>query len=190
WRECFRLGGQRAAVIGGLLAAIHGPFLWANARGEYSESLLVVLVLLLFVDLASGDGALPGWRAALWPSIALLASFGQGLLLWAGFVVYVASLALLRAAWRRPAEAFRAVFLAIAPLAPSLAWLIAAQAVLFAGGATLATDLGPVGSVFTNVRRLTTGYGSEAQPFMIAGPREALYVYADFAVWPTLALVA
>src|SRR5262249_46469288 len=77
-----------------------------------------------------------------------------------------------------------------APLAPSLAWLIAAQAVLFAGGATLATDLGPVGSVFTNVRRLTTGYGSEAQPFMIAGPREALYVYADFAVWPTLALVA
>jgi len=190
YRESEALGGRRAALIGGFLAAIHGPYLFANARGEYSESLLIVLVLLLFHDLATNDGALPRWRAALWPALALLTYFGKGLIVWAAFVSYVASLAALRAVWRRPAEALRTAGLVVAPLLPSLVWLIAAQVALFGGGATLTTDLGTVDSVFTNVRRLTTGYGSEAQRFMVAGPREALYVYANFSVWPTLALLA
>jgi hypothetical protein len=189
YRENGALSGRRAAAIGGFLAAIHGPYLFANARGEYSESLLVVLVLLLFHDLATADGALPRWRSAVWPATALLTYLGKGLVVWAAFALYVASLAALRAVGRRPASAGRAAALVVLPLLPALAWLLAAQVALFGGGATLATDLGTVGSVFTNVRRLTTGYGSEAQPFMVAGPREALFVYGAFAVWPTLALL-
>ncbi len=191
-REAGALGGRLAGAIGGFLAAVDGPYLFANARGEYSESLLVVLVLLLLGDLRRAEGALPGMRAAVWPCLALLAYFGKGLVIWAAFSTYVLLLLALRR-WLRMAthgEGLRAMVLVVAPLVPALVWLLAAQAVLFGAGGTLATDLGPVGSVWTNLRRLTVGYGREAQPFMVGTWSDALFVYTRFDVWPTLAILA
>ena len=192
WREAEALGGRAAAVTGGFLAAVHGPYLFANARGEYSESLLVVLVLLLLRDLRRSDGALPGLRAATWPALALLAYLGKGLIVWAAGTAYLVLLLALRT-WLGSGsreEAARAAGLIALPLLPSLAWLLAAQAVLFRGGHAVVTDLGPVESVWTNVRRLTLGYGTEAQPFMVGSAWDALYVYTRFDVWPTLSLLA
>ena len=162
WREAEALGGRAAAVTGGFLAAVHGPYLFANARGEYSESLLVVLVLLLLRDLRRADGALPGLRTASWPALALFAYLGKGLVVWAAYAVYVVLLLVLRA-WLGGAgreEAGRAAALLALPLLPPLVWLFAAQAVLFRGGHAVVTDLGPAESVWTNVRRLTFGYGT------------------------------
>jgi hypothetical protein len=186
------VAGTRAAFVAGLLAAIHSPFVYAAARGEYSESLFTVLVLLLLVDLYDG-GAHPPTRAMIWPAIGLLAYFGKGLLLWLGYVAY------LGVAWlvgRRPSQgaatssAGRSLVLAVLPLLPSLAWLEGAQLTLFRRGAAMTTDLGPVSSVWTNVLRLTVGYGSSAQQFMVSSWHDALFVYTRFDVWPTMALVA
>ncbi len=191
YRECFALAGRRAAAIGGFLAAVHGPYLFANARGEYSESLLVVLVLLLLRDLRVADGALPSLRAALWPALALLTYLGKGLLIWAAFALYVTLLTALRAlaGARSGGEVLRASGLVVLPNVAAFVWFVAAQAALFASGATLVTDLGPVDNIWTNLRRLTTGYGSEAQRFMVGDWKDALFVYTDFDVWPTLALL-
>ncbi len=191
-RESGALAGRRAAAVGGFLAAVHGPYLFANARGEYSESLLVVLVLLLLRDLRRAGGALPSFACASWPALALLTYLGKGLIVWAAFAVYVVLFAGLRA-WcgpRRRQEALRAAGLVALPLMPALAWLVTAQAVLFPPGKALVTDLGRVDSVWSNLHRLTAGYGSEAQTFMVGSWRDALYVYTDFDVWPTLALLA
>src|SRR4030095_17131493 len=73
------LGGRRAAVVGGFLAAVDGPYLFANARGEYSESLLVVVTLLTLGELRRAGGDLPRMRTTLWLALALLAYFGKGL---------------------------------------------------------------------------------------------------------------
>jgi hypothetical protein len=192
YREAEALGGRAAAVVGGFLAAVHGPYLFANARGEYSESLLVVLVLLVLRGLRLAGGSLPALRAATWPAMALLAYLGKGLIVWAAYaacvVLLLASRAWLGSAGRE--EAGRAAALVAAPLLPSLLWLVAAQLVLFRTGQAVVTDLGPVESVFTNVRRLTLGYGTEAQPFMVGSARDALWVYTEFDVWPTLAMLA
>ncbi len=192
WRECGALAGRRAAAIGGFLAAVHGPYLFANARGEYSESLLVALVLLLLGDLRLAGGALPSWRAAAWPALALFTYLGKGVLVWAGYALYVALLYVLRARAgpRSQVEVHRVLSLVVLPLLPSLVWLLAAHIALFGAGATVVTDLGPVDTIVTNLRRLTTGYGSEAQRFMVGRPVDALFVYTDFDAWPTLALLA
>jgi hypothetical protein len=196
-REAGALGGRLAAAIGGFLAAVDGPLLFANARGEYSESLLVVLVLLLLRDLRKAGTELPGIRAALWPTLALLAYFGKGVVVWAAFSAYVLLLLAVRRWLGRATNGevrthgeVRAAALVLAPLAPPLAWLVAAQAVLFGAGGTLTTDLGAVGSVWTNLRRLTLDYGREAQPFMVGTWSDALFVYTRFDVWPTLAVLA
>ncbi|HEY7515373.1 MAG TPA: hypothetical protein VIC87_12890 [Vicinamibacteria bacterium] len=192
YREAEALGGRAAALLGGFLAAVHGPYLFANARGEYSESLLVVLGLLVLRDLRRSGSSLPGFRAAAWPALALLAYLGKGLVLWAAYSACVALLLAARA-WAgtmSPRDAVRGAALVALPLLPSLAWLAAAQVLLFRAGHPVVTDLGPVDSVWTNLRRLTLGYGTEAQPFMVGSARDALWVYTDFDVWPTLGLLA
>ena len=196
------LYGPRAALVGGVLAAVGSPFLFANARGEYSESLLVPLVLLLYRDLRRVNRGAPPPSSAVWVALALLTYLGKGALVWAGFVLVLCLLWLVGRTTRRdravassdtPEAAplgFRLIALGVAPLLPTAAWLLLAQWILFSDGHPLTTDLGPVDDVWTNGLRLTIGYGSEAQRFMVAGWREALFVYRDFAAWPTLTLLA
>ncbi len=191
YREAEALGGRAAACVGGFLAAVHGPYLFANARGEYSESLLVVLVLLTLRELRRSGSSLPGLQAATWPALALLAYVGKGLVVWAAFATCVVLLLASRV-WRGAAsraDSGRVAALLAVPLVPSFAWLVAAQLVLFRAGQPLVTDLGPVESVWTNLRRLTLGYGTDAQPFMVGSVGDALWVYTQFDVWPTLALL-
>jgi hypothetical protein len=184
------VAGVRAALIAGLLAAVHSPFVYAAARGEYSESLFTVLVLLLLADLYAA-GSQPPARAMLWPGLGVLAYFGKGLLLWLGYAAYLGAAWLVgRRASRNGPSAARTLAHAVLPLLPSVLWLLGAQLALFGRGTTVTTDLGPVHSVWTNVARLTVGYGSSAQQFMVSSWRDALFVYTRFDVWPTMALIA
>jgi hypothetical protein len=130
---------------------------------------------------------------ALWPGLALLTYLGKGLVIWGAYSLYLGLLWALSKARRfevRTLSLHRTTALVLAPLVPTAIWLGLAQATLFSANQLLLTDLGPVPDVLTNVRRLTLGYGNEAQGFMVASWREALYVYTDFAAWPTLCLVA
>jgi len=196
FRLAGRYHGPRAAVYGGTLAAVASPYLFASARGEYSESLLVPLVLLLYADLRQARGGAPPPRAAFWVALALLTYLGKGALVWGGYTLALGLFWLLGRV--RPADPSAtpplgwrpAVWLVTAPLLPTIAWMLLAQQTLFGNGQRLDTDLGPVGDVWTNGLRLTVGYGTDVQRFMVAGPREALFVYRSFAAWPTLALVA
>jgi hypothetical protein len=194
WRAAGRLRGARAAWLAGLLYATADLLVFTSARGEYAESLLAPLLLLLVKDLLPRpDGEPIPLRSALWPALLLFTYLGKGLVCWGAYAFYLALLQLLgqRRLLERPRSTpGRTALLIVLPLLPSLAWLAAAEHALFASGGALVTDLGPVRSVWENVWRLTGGYGSEAKAFMVAGWKDSLYVYRDFAVWPTLALLA
>jgi len=188
-----RLAGRRGALLAGVLYALQSPLVVVNARGEFAESLLAPLALLLLHDLARrpGGGPIP-MRAALWPALALFTYFGKGLVLWGSYTFFLIALFWLdrRARAANSMSLGRTTALIFAPLVPSLAWLLAAQRALFRGGARIVTDLGPVASVADSVRLLTLDYGTGPTRFMAAGWKEALYVYTDFRVWPSLALLA
>jgi hypothetical protein len=192
WRAGARLAGRRGAFLAGLLYALLSPLIVVNARGEFAESLLAPLALLILLDLQRPpDGGPIRIRAAVWPALALFTYFGKGLVLWGSYAVFLSALFLLDCS--RPGKAKRAgrtAALILAPLLPSLGWLLGAQRALFRDGAPVLTDLGPVASVAECVRRLTLEYGTGPTRFMAAGWRDALFVYSDFRVWPTLALLA
>jgi hypothetical protein len=197
------LHGGRAAIVAGVLAAVSSPYLFANARGEYSESLLVPLVLLLYRDLTAARASSLSPRSALWVALCLFTYLGKGVVIWAAYTVCVGLLCLVARGFGprssgslgsfRRATSFswlRALVLIAVPLLAPAGWLVLAQWALFRTGEPLLTELGPVRDVWTNVRRLTLGYGVETQASMVAGWREALYVYTDSAAWPTLCLIA
>ena len=193
---CCRLGarlrGRRGALLAGVLCALQSPLIVVNARGEFAESLLVPLALLLLLDLQRpAEGGPIRLRAALWPALALFTYFGKGLLLWGSYALFLTAVFWLDRARPEKANGFgRTVGLMLAPLLPSLLWLLGAQRALFRDGAGVVTDLGRVSSVAESVRRLTLDYGTGPTRFMAAGWREALFVYTDFSVWPSLALLA
>ncbi len=188
-----RLFGLRAAWFSGLLYAVMSLMLYTNGRGEFAESLMAPLLILLLWDLLPrGDGGPIPLRAALWPCLIFLTYFGKGMLTWGAYALFLGVTWILdrllasepRLTWRR------LLALAGLPPLPSLLWMAAAQRELSAAGEPLLTDIGPVGSVWAMTWNLTAGYGTAVKEFMVAGWREALYLYTDFRIWPVLAFLA
>ncbi len=186
-----RLSGPGAAWWSGALYAVASVMVYTNSRGEFSESLIAPALLALLLDLQPReDGAAPRYRALVWPMLILLLYLGKGIVVWATYAVYLAVLWLLARDGRVRTRAFGANRLALLvgfPLLPPLAFLTAADALLFRGGARVVTEIGPIASVWDNVRALTLGYGAEVKSYMVAGWGEALYPFTDFETWPVLA---
>lgn len=191
FRAAARIAGARAGWFSGLLMAAMSAMLYTNARGEFSESLIAPVMILLLLDLLPRQGVGgPPLRAALWPALILFTYAGKGLLVWG---VYAGAVVAVFATTNRALEATslaRIALLILLPLLPSLTWLVAADSIVFGGGSPVLTDVGPVGSVWELIRVLTIGYGTEVKTFMVGSWRAALYPYTDLDVWPLLALVA
>jgi hypothetical protein len=187
-----RLSSPRAGWIAAWLVAAASPLVYTNARGEFAESLLVPLALCLLCDLLPSPRPVP-LRAAVWPALALLAYLGKGLLLYAAYALLLLALCALTLAGRLPAQRCRprrlCALLAL-PLMPTLLFLAVGQLVLFGGPGPVVTDVGPVGSLWELLTRLTFGYGSLVREDMVGGPAEVLFVYRDLGVWPSCALLA
>lgn len=185
---------HRVGLVAALLVAVASPMVFTNARGEFAESLLVVLALQLLRDLApNASGRAIPTRAMLWPALALFTYLGKGLLLYGAYALYLTALfvlGLLRPAFAGRLAVRRLGLLLAGPLVLPGAFLIAAQSVAFTGVPSLMTDVGPVGSVWEAIHRLTLGYGSTVKADMVGSPLDALYVYRDFGVWPTTTLLA
>ncbi len=193
YRAAQRLGGARSAWFAGLLYAVGDLILYTNSKGEFAASLIGPLALALLLDLLPRpDTTKPRVRIALWPALVLLSYFGQGVILWGSYAVYLGC-SYVTTRLRNQDETrggfFPMVGLILLPLVPSLIWMLAAQAILFDTGSPLLTDIGPVSSIWEQVSKLTWGYGTVVKPYMVGGWRDALYVYTDFKVWPTLALI-
>lgn len=188
-----RAGGSRAGLFAGLLQAAMSVVLYANGRGEFSESLLAPLLVLLLLDLLPcPDGGPVPWRAALWPALILFTYAGKGALVWAAYAFALALVWLLGRLGRVDRSRVttpRLLWMAAAPWVPTILWMLAANTVVFGRGPVL-TDLGPASSIWQVFRMLTIGYGVETKTFMVGGWLSALYVYTDFEVWPLLAVVA
>jgi hypothetical protein len=186
--------GRRAAALAGLIVATGGPFVYTNALGQFSESLLVPLLLVLLCDLVRvpPGNALPGIRTALWPSLMLLTYLGKGLLVYAAYALtLVLSVVFLSESARGMRTHVPRLFaLLVLPVIPSAIWLGCAQVVTFGGAREMRTDWGSIHNVAEAVVALTLGYGSQVKGFMTGRPWDALYVFRDPAVWPTLDLLA
>jgi hypothetical protein len=194
YRAGMRLAGARVAGLAAFLYAVLDPLVYTNARGEFSESLLAPLCLLILLDLmpAPEERAVP-LRVAVWPALALLTYLGKGLLVWGAYALCLGLLWLLGSAGLarpRRLRGGRALLLGLSPLAPALLWLVAANTVVFGRGAALETDVGPVSSVWELAGKLTFGYGSAVKTTLVATPGDALYLYGNFDVWPTTTLLA
>jgi len=194
FRAGHRLFNARAAWFTGLLFGVMSLMLYTNSRGEFAASLFIPVLLLLLLDLQPADEGAPiPLRAALWPAIILFAYFGYGLPVWGAYALYLVLAWLLGRLGRMPAGRLglgRLAALILLPLLPSVAWMLAAQATLFEPGTRLLTDIGPVSSIWESVRKLTIGYGTEVKSFMVSGWMDALYIFRDFRIWPTLCLLA
>jgi hypothetical protein len=188
-----RLFGPRAAWFSGLLYGVMSLMLYTNGRGEFAESLMAPLLILLLWDLLPrGDGRPIPLRAALWPCLIFFTYFGKGILTWGAYALYLGVawiLGRLFAAEPRLTSK-RLLALVLLPPLPSLLWMAAAQRDLSAAGEPLLTDIGPVGSVWAMTWNLTAGYGTAVKEFMVAGWREAIYPYTEFRTWPVLAFLA
>lgn len=187
-------GGLRAGWLAGFLVATNGLVLYMNGRGEFTESLILPCVLALVVDLdPRGPGARIPWRAALWPALCLLVYLGKGLPIWFMYAGCLGLLWLLGRIGRAPAARLglgRLTGLILLPLAPALAWLLLAQAVVFAPGKVVVAEIGQVDSIWHCVRVFTFGYGTAVKQFMVAGWQEAVFPFTFFAIWPGLAVLA
>jgi len=193
FRITLRLHNLRSAWFAALLYAVMGLMLYTNGRGEFAESLIAPLLLCCLHDLHLRQGDRIGWRVTLWPALILLTYLGKGLLVWSGYALVIATFYIL--GWSdpslsRPRRATRWFALTWLPLLPSLGWLLAAQAVVFGTGHAVATDIGPVSSIWEGASKLTVGYGTQVKRAMVGPWTDALYVFSDFRVWPTLALIA
>lgn len=187
-----RLATARGAWLAGALYALLGPLVYVNVRGEFTESLLAPLALLTLADLLPERGRPVPWRAALWPSLALLTHLGKGLLLWGAYGVALALLAALARRRGTPGRLplGRGAALLFFPLLPAGLWLATAELTLFSPGRILMTDVGPVSSVGALVTSLTLGYGTVVKGAMVGSLADALSLYRDARVWPTAVVLA
>ncbi len=183
----------RSAWFAGLAMACMGLMLYNNSRGEFSESLMAPLLLLMLFDLYPKRDPRPiPWRVALWPGLILFTYFGKGVLVWGAYCGVLASLwALARLGWARPGRLtfVRMLVLVCLPLVPSLLWMATAQAVMFRDGPIL-MDFGMVTSVWDAVWKLTLGYGIKTKTFMVSSWHDALFPFTGFWIWPTLCILA
>lgn len=194
YHATMRLAGARAAWLAASLYAVLDPFVFTNAHGQFSESLIAPLTLALLLDLLPAETDRPlRWRVAAWPALAMLTYLGKGLLVWSAYLVCLGLLWLLGwagLATPRRLGPGRALLLGALPAVPTLIWLWAANAAVFGRTGILETDVGPVSSTWQLVERLTFGYGSAVKATMVGTWRDALYPYLGFDVWPTTTVLA
>ncbi|MCP5024534.1 MAG: hypothetical protein GY930_22570 [bacterium] len=193
-RVSLRMFGSRSAWFASLSMAALGLVLYNNVRGEFSESLIIPLLLLMLSDLYPDNEDKPlRLRVALWPALILFTYLGKGILVWIAYcVTLVLVWGLGRMGLRKPTRLSptRLFMLVVLPLVPSLLWMGIAQIVLFSGVDSLRTDFGIVDSVWEAARKLTIGYGTEVKQFMTADWYDTLYPFTDFSIWPIAGLLA
>jgi hypothetical protein len=176
-REAPRRLGRPSAAILLLIVTTSDVVAFCNARGEFAESLL--LLLLWPALFRVGDPQQPIRKGLLW-LLLLMTHLGKGLFLLAGLgAAEMVCLASLRQ--RTSATRSLATSLAVA-VVPVVAWLFLVQTVAFAAG-PVQTDAGEVSSVWNALIRITTGYQATKE-HMVAGPFAATQVYLDGMVWP------
>ncbi|MCP4250220.1 MAG: hypothetical protein GY778_24515 [bacterium] len=186
WRvAAARLGRGPAVVLVGLVA-VSDALAFTNARGEFAESLLVLLVLP--AALLAGQPRRGGLKGSLW-LLLLMTHLGKGAFLVAGLALAEGISVLLQRHHRDARSAVRELTkpILIAGL-PTVAWLVLLNTTTFASG-PVATDAGLRDSVWHALSAITFGY-TQVKAHIVAGPFDAMQVYLDGAIWPTTTILA
>ncbi len=176
-REAPRRLGRPAAATLLLIVTTSDVLAFCNARGEFSESLLMLLLWpALF---RAGDPRRPVRKGLLW-FLLLMTHLGKGLFLVAGLAAAETVHLALR---RRRSRATRALAVSIGvAVIPVVAWLCLVNVLAFAGG-PVETDAGKASDIWHAITRITMDYQA-TKAHMVAGPFAAMQVYLDGMVWP------
>ncbi len=189
--------GLAVATLTGLAFALSDLCLWTGAKSEFTEPLLLVVVLaamgwMLHQDLRRFT------TGAMILSLAPLTYLGKGLFLYAFVGLWLMAIAAERLSTSHQSRRLvvrdlsRRLMILAASLLPTLLWLIAAHLhleMLRASGIVLTGDLGPIHSLFEQVQKTTFGY-FEQREFLHGNWRTMLIVYTHLAAWPTSTLMA
>ncbi len=182
WKAPRRLGRRSAAVLL-LIVSTSDVMALCNARGEFAESLL--MLLLWPALLGVGDPRKPVRKGLLW-LVMLMTHLGKGLFLVGG----LAAAELIHLTLQRPQARSTRSFgcsLAVAFL-PTAAWLWLVNALAFAAG-PVKTDAGTATDIWHALTRITTDYQT-TKTHMVVDPFAAMQVYLDGMVWPATVLWA
>jgi hypothetical protein len=177
--------GRGPALVLLLLVATSDVLIFANARGEFAESLLIAAVMPAM--LLVGEWRRPWLKGLLW-LVLLMTHLGKGLVLVGGLLAAEAVvLLLMKPEGRRRCGRALILNVGVAVL-PTLLWLVFVDGHVFASR-PVQTDAGIRDSVWEALWRITFGY-AETKPHVVASTWDALQPYMDAAVWPLTAILA
>jgi hypothetical protein len=186
WRVAARRIGRGPAAILLGLAAMSDVLAFSNARGEFAESLLIVVALP--AACLAGQTRRPGLKGTLW-LILLMTHLGKGLFLVAGLAMAEVICILLKRGRGRTVRAVRGLAISgLIAVVPTIAWLLVVNTVAFSSG-PVATDAGDRDNVWHSLTAITFGY-RQVKAHLVAGPMDAMQVYLDGAIWPTTTILA
>ncbi|MCP4590632.1 MAG: hypothetical protein GY842_07805 [bacterium] len=174
--------GRGTATILVVFLSFSDVLAFTNGRGEFSESLLLAILLpsLCLIGLPRRTMAKGGLA---W--LLLMTHLGKGLFLVGGLVLAdIVALSLYR---RNVRAAVGSIAAAAGAVAGVCVWLGVVH--LFSADGPLATDIGSVSGVGDALWKLTAGYAQTKQ-HMVAGTLDAAQVWLDGWVWPLTAITA
>ena len=182
WRVARARIGRGPASLLVVLAALSDVLAFANARGEFAESLLLLAVLPYACLVGERKRTL---TKGLLGALLLLTHLGKGLFLVAALTVADAlAQALRHRSWR----VFRRPALSLAIAAtPAVAWLAVARTV--PAGRPLITDIGLVATPLDALWGLTAAYHA-TKHHMVSTRWDAAQIWLDGGVWSLTVLSA
>ncbi len=183
WWAAKRRIGRGPAVILLVFTATSDVLAFANCRGEFAETLLVMIGLPAICMVGLQDYK---WTKGLLWCLLIMTHLGKGACWVAGLGMAEVIWILCSAQRRRSVRPLLASF--GAALVPVIGWLAVVNARAFSSG-EVATDAGPRDSVWQSLVEITMGY-RQTKKHMVAAPFDTLQVFLDAAVWPLTTIMA